>query len=1091
MPAKAGLYECLLTERLRAALSDYKTKLQKADQDADLLFALLYRQGANALRQALASVFEERAQEAGAREAKALLERVVSEIKGKPEAFAEPLSVLLSADEKAPLPGALQWSALERPATTFSETALFTGTRGEPVLLDELRRETLSAERADWLVSFLKMSGLRPLMDTLEAFAARGGKLRIVTTTYVGATDPEAVIWLAKLPNAEVYVSYDSKETRHHAKTYLFHRLHGLSTAYAGSANLSHAALSYGLEWTVKVTEASDPVLLERMQTIFASYVTDEARFLRFDPWDPAACDRLFDAIQEARSPRKGEARLMPGPAALGLRIEPYPFQRTILEKLEAARTLRGETRSLVVAATGTGKTMIAAFDYRRQVEKAKGAPVRLLFVAHREEILIQALSAFRFVMGDMNFGELYTGRFTPKAHQHVFMSVQTANSQSAASRYPADYFDYIVVDEFHHAEAQSYQALLDHFEPKFLLGLTATPYRGDGRDVLSRFNGHITAELSLGDAIDRQLLVPFEYLMVTDPVALESVRWRKGDYDAGELERLYTEGQSARIRDAALIGAINRYLPNLSDVRGLIFCVGRAHAAHITALLKAHNIQAETIDGTTEKTVRRTAPDRLRKGEVRFLTTVDVYNEGVDIPEVNTVLFLRPTASPTIFLQQLGRGLRLAEGKLRLTVLDFVGQMRKEFSFAPKLSLLMREKNVDLKSFVEAPDASLLPLGCTITLERQAMEAVLSNLKQRRSGTAALLENLRAWAADAPEPLQFADFLAARRFPAIDWPQLVKGLVPDQPALYFEDVLAIALPQPAEDAERAERAEQVQPAEPVQPAEHGGFSILKPAKPFDFSTAQFRRLFRKNGRRSLEGLLQDLENRAAFDAMTPWSRANWVMFAYTLFDQGVRDLGGNDAAARFLYEALIGNAPLCARIESVLTALHAEIDFVSPPAHVPDNVPIELHALYSSHEAAAAFGFAGAHSFREGIATIREHNADLFFVTIDKAEKQFALAHRYEDYAMNANYFHWQSQAKTREESEKGRRYKRVDYGNAAAPQAHLFVREKKEAAGVAQPFVYLGRLRFVSSTGECPMSIVWALETPIPARWLDAFTR
>lgn len=454
----------------------------------------------------------------------------------------------------------------------------------------------------------------------------------------------------------------------------------------------------------------------------------------------------------------------------------------------------------------------------------------------------------------------------------------------------------------------------------------------------------------------------------------------------------------------------------------------------------------------------------------MRFLTTVDVYNEGVDIPEVNTVLFLRPTASPTIFLQQLGRGLRLAEGKLRLTVLDFVGQMRKEFSFAPKLSLLMREKNVDLKSFVEAPDASLLPLGCTITLERQAMEAVLSNLKQRRSGTAALLEDLRAWAADAPKPLRFADFLAARRLSANEWPRLVKGIVKGQESLYFEDLLALAFPQRAESS---------------------GFTILKPAKPFDFSAAQFRRLFRKNGRRSLEGLLQDLENRAAFDAMTPWSRANWVMFAYTLFDQGVRDLGGNDAAARFLYEALIGNPPLCARIESVLTALHAEIDFVSPTAHVPDNVPIELHALYSSHEAAAAFGFAGAHSFREGIATIREHNADLFFVTIDKAEKQFALAHRYEDYAMNANYFHWQSQAKTREESEKGRRYKRVDYGNAAAPQAHLFVREKKEAAGVAQPFVYLGRLRFVSSTGECPMSIVWALETPIPARWLDAFTR
>ena len=1071
---RTGLYECLLTEELRAALADYALERREPKGERDLLFALLYRQAAAALRRALVDELSRENEKESVAKARVLVERVLRDL-AEPSHLTTPFEILLAADEKHPATGALRWADVIRPATSFSQTTLFTGARGEPVLLDELRRETLSADTADWLVSFLKMSGLRPMMQTLQAFTNRGGRLRVITTTYVGATDPEAVLWLTQLPNTEVYVSYDTEDTRHHAKAYLFSRRNGLSTAYAGSANLSAAALRYGLEWTVKVTESSDPAMLERMKTIFASYLTDEARFRRFDPARDEALLResVAQARAGGRNARDAAQRGAVPLSVFGIELRPYPFQAAILEKLEAARSLHSETRSLVVAATGTGKTMIAAFDYRRQCRKA-GWRVRMLFVAHREEILQQALTAFRYVLNDMNFGELFTGKETPTAHEHVFLSVQTAASRRLADFYAPDHFEYVVIDEFHHAEAKSYRALLDTLNPRLFLGLTATPWRGDGRDVLARFNGHITAELGLAEAIDRQLLVPFDYLMVTDPVALTALRWQRGGYLAADLENAYLEGKNAAARDRVLLDAVRRYLPDLSDVRGLVFCAGRRHAAHIAKLFQEAGVPAELIDGTTDAATRRSAPERLRSGKVRFLCTVDVYNEGVDIPEVNTVLFLRPTASPTVFLQQLGRGLRKASEKIRLTVLDFVGAAKKEFSFEARLRCLLRGMRGDVVSMVKDADSSSLPLGCTVTLEKQAMTYVLENIKAHRKLSGQLAVQAADWLVGVPRETEprFVDFLRDQRLSPAEWPDLVRKAVPGKAEAFFEDVLAQVAPD--------------------------RFAPVPVPEGFSLSKGAFRRLFRKNGYASLCGLIRDMEARKPFAELPPLRQADWETLAYTWCDQTEQDVkarGGNRSAAEALYTALLDNPVWAKAVRNVFEALLESIDFVSPPANVPEDVPLELHAEYSSHEALAALGYKSAYAFREGVKYLSERRTDVFFVTIDKEERHFAVSNRYDDYAMNAAHFHWQSQSTTRAESEAGRRYRWI--GRTDAPSeyqgqtAHLFVRERKVEKGVAVPFVYLGRVRFVSSEGECPMSIVWALETPIPPRWLDRFMR
>lgn len=1059
---RAGLYECLLTQSLRDELKGLRLSTKEVNEDRDLLFALLVRHATSALRRAIGDVLDDEEDRESVGKARRLVERVLGEIEGRNVAFDDPLRVLRAVDETDPFPGKVLWADAVRPETSFSQTTLFTGARGEPVLLDELRHETETAERIDWLVSFIKMSGLIPMMHTLERFAERGGRLRVVTTTYVGATDPQAVLWLARLPHSEVYVAYDSTETRHHAKSYLFHRPHGLSTAYAGSANLSKAALRYGLEWTVKVTETSDEPLLERMKTIFEGYVTDCDRFSRFDPTRDET--RLRDAIVKARGsgPEKSSTPVTPL-SVLGIELEPYPYQKAILEKLEAARTLHGETQSLVVAATGTGKTMIAAFDYRNRVRRT-GRRENLLFVAHREEILIQARNAFRYVLNDMNFGELYTGRETPKEHRHVFLSVQTAASRNVAALYPPEHFEYVVVDEFHHAEAQSYQTLLDTLRPKVLLGLTATPWRGDGRDVLARFGGRITAELGLSDAIDRQLLVPFDYLMVTDPVALDGLRWQRG-YVRSDLERLYTEGPQADARDHAVLSALSRYLPDLTDVRGLVFCAGRQHARHMAEVFLRAGIPAEVIDGETATDVRRGVPARLVSGDVKFLCTVDVFNEGVDIPQVNTVLFLRPTESVTVFVQQLGRGLRKCADKLRLTVLDFVGAARKEYSFESRLRALSRTAACDIKSLVLGVDSSILPVGCSLTLEKEAMANVLKNIDARRRMVGVLATLASEWMVERGEALRFSDFLRSNGLRAAEWPRRMRNAARGWEGTYFEDLLAYVAPE--------------------------RFPVVNVPELYRLPFKSFLRVCRQNGFATLQGLLQDLREAQPFDFLNKKARARWVLFTYVWFDADVRSQGGNLTAARNFYEALLSNDAWRHAVENLLDALSEDVDFLSPVAHVPEDVPLELHASYSSREALAAMGYEKAYSFREGVKYLRERKADIFFVTIDKDERHFTLSRRYDDYAMNATHFHWQSQSSTRAESEAAKRYRAVNFMREDAPQAHLFVREKKEVSGITQPFVYLGRLAHISSEGECPMSIVWKLETPIPERWLERFRR
>ena len=595
----------------------------------------------------------------------------------------------------------------ERPDTPLALGCLLAGTRLDPSLVSQLRKELASADRVDILCSFIKWSGVRILEEDLRAFASRpGARLRVLTTSYMGATDLKAVDLLQALPNAEVRVSYDTHRTRLHAKAYLFNRDTGFSTAYIGSANLSRPALTEGLEWTVKVSRYESPHLWDRVAATFETYWEDG----EFTPYGPEERSRLKAALEQERG--SGES---PSGEAFTFDLRPYAFQQEILDRLDAERRVQGRDRQLVVAATGTGKNahrrlrLPMVVPANRVSVLAMDDRPRLLFVAHREEVLRQSLQAFRAVLRDPNFGDLLVGGREPEQLDHLFATVQSYNSRGLHSL-PADRYDYVVVDEFHHAAAPSYERLLTHIRPRVLLGLTATPERADGLDVLRHFGGHLSAQIRLPDAINRKLLAPFQYFAVTDTEDLAGLRWQRGGYRAEDLDRVYTGND---LRAALVIEKVRSLLLDPRRARGLGFCVSVAPAAFMARKFNEAGVPAECLSADTPDAERRTARDRLRDRRVNFLFVVDLYNEGVDIPEVDTVLFLRPTESLTVFLQQLGRGLRMSEDKECLTVLDFVGQSHRGFRFDLRYRALLTDPAVRVDEQVEhgfhAPAGRLL----------------------------------------------------------------------------------------------------------------------------------------------------------------------------------------------------------------------------------------------------------------------------------------------------------------------------------------------------------------------------------------------
>ncbi len=920
-----------------------------------------------------------------------------------------------------------------RPRTPLSDAALLTNSKGEPSLGAELRAEIDSSDEVDLLCAFVKWHGIRLLETELRRMRERGGPFRVITTTYMGATERAALDRLVREFGASVKVQYDAQRTRLHAKAWMFRRDTGFDTAYVGSSNLSRAALLEGVEWNVRLSHVGTASLLEKFRATFDTYWNDPS----FEDYDPDRDrDRLDDALAEASGRRQHDRVTL---TLSGLEVRPYPHQQQMLEQLDVQRTMHDRHRNLVVAATGTGKTVVAALDYRGLCHPETGERPSLLFVAHRREILEQSLRTYREVLADPSFGELFVGGARPERWRHVFASVQSLTAYGA-SNLPSDAFDIVVIDEFHHAAASTYRRLIAHLTPRELLGLTATPERADGTSVVEFFDGRTATELRLWDALGADLLCPFHYFAVADGTDLRRVSWSRGRYDEDQLSKLYT-GNDARA--AVVLTQLRDKVLDPGSMRALGFCVSVAHAEFMARRFERAGISARAVSGSTSAEERAQALLDLRDRRINVLFAADLFNEGLDLPDVDTVLFLRPTESSTIFLQQLGRGLRRTSGKPVLTVLDFVGHHRKEFRFDIKLRALTGQTRKGLEREIERGFA-FLPSGCQIVMDKQAQTIVLENLRSQIANR---------WRQMVAELRSYGDHSLA-------------GFL-DESGLELSDVLRrgthswTRLRRDAGLSTRSGSSHEEQ--------------LLRRVRAF----AHVDDPLRASTYRQLLG-----------DAAAPYADLSAVeqrvarMLFFSLWPGG----GGHGSYDEGL-SALRAERATREELDSVVDlafdeARHRTVDLEGPLA----GVPLRVHASYQREEVLAALDYASLdrkpNSFREGVLYVPEANVDALFVTLSKSEADYSPTTMYQDYPLSRTLFHWESQSVTSVASRTGQRYLN------GTSTVLLFVRQSKSDEFGTAPYLFLGPVAYVGHTGERPIAITWQLDRPMPADFFGAAT-
>ena len=936
----------------------------------------------------------------------------------------------------------------KRPTTELNECSLIVPDGKTPSLGNEIRLELESADHADWLVSFIKLSAIRSFYDQLQAFCGKSNpdgspRLRIATTTYIGATDSKALELLFNLPNTEIKVCFNTSQTRLHAKAYLFRRQSAFSTAYIGSANLSAPAMSSGMEWTVKVAQSEIPYLYSQAVQAFEGCWNDQ----NFKLCKKEDLDEIKASLKAARIKMSKVEQGSESDILRSIVLLPHTFQEKMLEALKAERD-NGKTRHLVVSATGTGKTMVAAFDYAKQIP-ILGRQPKLLYIAHRKDILKSAANKYKAVLKNNNFGCVLSDGddLTAVNGDQIFCTPRTWKSHFKDNgQYTKDFFDLIVMDECHHSDAKSYQDILEYYKNSIedgktdLLGLTATPFRTDGEDIRPYFGGNFTHELSLAEAIENGHIVPFNYFGIDDDTDFTEVEWGHGATEREIASAISHNGQHLN----HVFKTLTEYVQSPNSLRAIGFCAGLEHARKACDFMNGNGIKSAFLSGDSSSQERQQVMDDMSSipPKTNMVFVADLFNEGVDIPCVNTVLMMRPTNSPLVFVQQLGRGLRNASieyEKKELLVLDFVGNHNNKFKGFSRYVQMSTRNDIPIEKQINM-GMPFLPSGCSITLTKQARKKILDNIK---------------------------DYTAALRGQTLKRHliECIRNAGREMNLKELMNILSVESPAPIYKISRPALLN----SEAINDLEID-----------DNKYTCFNNIAQNDSSTMIEYWVKLLKGQE-----TGLSRHDIVLakfFLLSAFDSTIRIEQTENSWSSFVSQH--------GMISDMLDFLEWRISRIEPLHKITfphTGKFLELHRTYNSKQISAAIGQSGS-VIMQGIHFNRNDNFDSFFVTINKSETEFTPSTMYQDYAKSPKIFHWETPSRMTTDTREVRRY----LDDQAVKM--IFIRQNKKVHvditgqyDISSPtayYTFLGPVKKVlGHENENPVGIDFEMEYDIPA--------
>ena len=901
-----------------------------------------------------------------------------------------------------------------------------------------LKEELNSCDSFCFIVSFIKFSGIQLLINTLDELKNRGIKGKIITSVYLNITDPKALKKLMEYDNLEIKVYNNTRES-FHTKAYLFHRKK-YSSCIIGSSNLSQSALYSGEEWNVRLVKDNYLDIFDQSYEQFEKiWHSNEAINLNSEFIDMYEDFKSKSENIETFDFKKEESKKEI--------FTPNKMQSELLEKLRLTREF-GNKKGLIVAATGTGKTYLAAMDLLQLKPKS------FLFIAHREELVNNAFNVFSKILPhDKNEYGFLTGSEKNYNKKFMFSTIQSLYKNT--EYFSKNAFDYIIIDEFHHSKASTYETVLSYFNPAFLLGLTATPERMDGKDILELCDYNLIGEMGLREALEYDLLSPFHYFgVIDDTVDYEQIPFSNGKYD----DKILGEKLSIPRRVDFIHNKIEKIGFDGGRIKSIAFCANINHAEYMKEQFRLKGYKTESITAKDNQMKRKEIIDDFQAGNIEILCVVDIFNEGIDIPDVNLLLFLRPTMSSTIFIQQLGRGLRKIKNKDFVTILDFIGNHKKDYiitqafsenTLSEKDRLLTEVRN----QFSDIPGASY------IELDRICQDRIISKI-----------ENYNSLGRDniVTEYLDFKDEIG-REIDIIDFKDNIELFIRLKNK-FGSFVKAQKLIEKL-DYYFSNDEERIFEILEKNLTLNYPYEVLIIWLSHSFDKISVNDVIKKFESVFFVKLNKKIQHDLIIRAMRELNESDLFTFNSETNSISKKSIDFTS----FYQKRLIG------LIELFILNFKKEIDI----NEFNNNILVKYKAYSRIELQVLLDSNAQKGSWRAGYSVSREHIC--LFITLNKSLVSKDEL-KYDNYFHRQDIVQWISQNKTSHDSKIGQMY--VNH-KAMNMKVHIFIRKDPVMEnGSAAPFIYLGEAEYFSSHGDKPMYMLWKLHYPVPNELFIDFT-